>query len=239
MLAESFAFPTRGDDWLKTLLIGTLLAIGGAILVIPGIFLQGYLLRAIRAGAAGETRPPAFDDWTGLFVDGLKFIVVTFVWVGIPLTVFAVALPLVATFVLGFGTVAGVSPELLGGGTGLVIIGGMGLGFLLTLVLGYFLPAAVVGLATQDRIGAAFELGAIWRVASTKEYLVGVVVLGLVFTVLGTVAGLLTLLLVGFALQFYLQVASGHFVGQLVARAAPEPAPGRDRGATEATGSYA
>lgn len=240
---------------MKRMLIGTALAITGAILVIPGIFLQGYFLRSMRAGAAGETVPPAFDDWMDMFVDGLKVALVTIVWVGLPVLLLNVVLPIVLTFVIGIGSVgagavgagagagsSGGLPVAVGalvGGLGLVLIVVFVLGFVLTLALSYFLPAAIVGLATQDRLGAAFQLGAIWNVASTKEYLVGMLILVVAFTVLNVVAALLSILIVGFALQFYLLVAYGHFIGQFVARAAPDPEHPRENPASTVAGSVA
>ncbi|MEM8868499.1 MAG: DUF4013 domain-containing protein [Verrucomicrobiota bacterium] len=58
--------------WLK-LLIGGLLS----FVPVANIFAFGYLYRfSVNTRRSGALRLPAWDDWKGLFVDGLKFAVV-------------------------------------------------------------------------------------------------------------------------------------------------------------------
>jgi hypothetical protein len=68
MLTEALEFPFESDDWLQTVLIGGVLPLL-SFLILPGILVNGYLLRAVRAGVQGDETPPKFGDWTDLLVD--------------------------------------------------------------------------------------------------------------------------------------------------------------------------
>lgn len=61
--------------WLKVL-------VGGLLSFVPVVnfFAFGYLLRLSQGvKRSGRVNPPDWDDWAGLFIDGLKF---TVVWLG-------------------------------------------------------------------------------------------------------------------------------------------------------------
>jgi hypothetical protein len=227
MLVDSARFPLQGDGAIKRLLVGTGLTI---LLVIPlvnlivGLFLNGYFLRTVRAGAAGDP-PPSFDDAGGLLRDGGKLFVTLLVW-AIPsilvvvvgfLAIFATLLSAPSTLAAGAAGAAGAGAGAGAGETaGLLAL----LGLVVTLLVGaipfYFVPAAVLGVATQDRISAGFQLGAIRDVAFSTEYLVGMVVVALIVAVVQ----FLNLIIVGIPLVFYFQMVLAHFVGQMGARAA-------------------
>ena len=59
-------------DWLRKVLFGSLAALL-ATLLIEMPLLWGYSLRLVRRAAAGLEPPlPEWDDWGGIFMDGLK-----------------------------------------------------------------------------------------------------------------------------------------------------------------------
>jgi hypothetical protein len=87
------------------------------------------------------------------------------------------------------------------------------LGFVLVVLGGYVLPVALTNFALSDRLGAAFEVGTTLRAAFTGLYVLAVVFAVVVGGVLGVIGGLLTLLIVGTFLTFYVQVVVSYLIG--------------------------
>jgi hypothetical protein len=226
VLKSSLEFPFRGDGTAKRLLVGSgliLVSLVPLVNLITGLVLNGYQMRAMRAGARDDPHPPTFDDVGDLLMDGLRFVAVALVYTVPSILVVAVGIAAVL-FTVPLGTAAagagGVGGDALLGGTGLLATGVLLVSLVVAVVPFYFLPAALVGVATRESIGAAFELSAVATVAFSTEYLVGMVVALALVTVVGTVVQLLVLVLVGIPLVFCFQVALGHFLGRVVDRAA-------------------
>lgn len=225
MLGEALSYARSGDEALQRLLIGGAVQLGGALFVLPGIFLYGYLLRVLRDAVRGEAAElPAWDDWETLAVDGLKALLVVFAYL-LPVFVVTFGGIVVAVFALPFGAAlgsgaAGGSEAGAAAGTTLflvVFVGVVLLGTLLALLASYLLPAALVGLAVEDDLGAAFRWDALKQVALSKSYVVGMLLAAVVAIAGSLVATPLVFLLVGFVVQFYVVVAVAHVAGQAVA----------------------
>ncbi|WP_435348209.1 DUF4013 domain-containing protein [Haloarchaeobius sp. HRN-SO-5] len=221
MVVDSLSFPTKGDDGLVRSIIGGALILAGTVIpIIPQLLLYGYSLQAMRAGATGDPRAPEFDDWGDLFKDGLKVFVVVFVFTLVPM-VLLVGVAVFGGFALSFGTAAGgatgaESAAAAGSGLGaLVFLGLMGVAGIVSLAIFYVVPAALVGVATEDDIGAAFDFGSVKQIAFTGDYLVAFVVAGIVSTVGSMLALPLMFLLVGFPLLFILQAGLAHYFGRV------------------------
>jgi hypothetical protein len=212
MLGEALAFPRNDDDWLETVGIGGLLVLGGAIFFIPIFPVYGYLLQTVRAGALKERTPPRFRDWEGLFVDGAKMFAVMFILVGIPSFLFFFVL-LIAVGV-GIATFAGSG----GGGAAFGAVGlVLGLLVLVSLLVilftGYVFPVALARLALEDDFSAAFDFGEMKRAAFDWDFFVAwLVALGVGMT-LGLLATILTFLIVGIFLTFFVQVVVFYILG--------------------------
>lgn len=230
MLREALSYARSGDEALQRLLIGGAVQLGGALFVLPGIFLYGYLLRVLRdaVGGGGSDELPAWDDWETLAVDGLKALLVVFAYL-LPVFLVTVGGVLVAAVALPFGAALG-SGAGGGGETGVaagttlflvVFVGVILLGTLLALLAYYLLPAALVGLAVEDDLGAAFRWQALEQIALSKSYLVGMVIAAVVAVAGSLLATPLIFLLVGFVLQFYVFVVVAHVAGQAVAESTP------------------
>lgn len=212
MLSEALAFPRNDDDWFKTVGIGGLLVLGGAIFFIPIFPVYGYLLQTVRAGALKERRPPRFGDWERLFVDGAKMFAVMFILVAIPSFIFFIVL----LIGLGVGIAA-----FAGSGGGGAALGAVGLvvgllvlaAFLVIMFTGYVFPVALVRLALEDDFSAAFDFGTMKQAAFNWNFFVAwLVALGVGLT-LGLVATILTFLIVGIFLTFFVQVVVFYILG--------------------------
>ena len=198
MLDDAIGFLRASDDWAATTLIGGLLFVLG-VFVLPALVVQGYLLRVSREAAGGADAAPSFTRWGDLLVDGLKADVVEVVY-GV-----AAAVP----FVLA---VLWVDPE--AESLGLPVVAGLLLAVVLTVVVSYVLPAALVNFAVEGRLGAAFDLGTVADVVLTREYLVAVALSLLVGLVGGAVGAALSVLLVGVFVLFYVQVSVFYLYGR-------------------------
>ncbi|WP_435365293.1 DUF4013 domain-containing protein [Haloarchaeobius sp. DYHT-AS-18] len=230
MLGESLKFPLQGEESTKTVAIGGLLNLVALFIpIIPQLFIYGYALRAMRAGLNGDRTAPTFSDWEGLLKEGALVFGVMLIYVGIPIFLFAIIVPIFGGFAIGLGGEAGGSA---GAGAGsMVLIALLGVGFLVTFLAYYMVPAALVGLAARGEFGAAFDLQSVKRLAFNGTYFVGVVVSFFVLLI-GSILSLpLYIILVGFAIQFILIAGVFNYLGRIARKAAPgtqsQPAEGR------------
>ncbi|HLA76856.1 MAG TPA: DUF4013 domain-containing protein [Vicinamibacteria bacterium] len=154
---RAFTFIKEDPDAVKKVLIGSAFGLLG-ILVVGAIFLLGYQMRLIQRVARGESRPlPEWDDFGGLFVDGLKLIVVNIVY--------ALGLLLIlgcpfGVLLLGFSAAAGGKGSH-GGLEALGVLGVMafyGAILLASLLLFVYLPSALVRLAITNDFAAGFQV---------------------------------------------------------------------------------
>lgn len=210
MLSEALEFPRRGEDWLQTVLIGGVLSLL-SFLIIPGIIVNGYLLRVLRAGIDGDETPPTFGDWVDLLVDGILVWVVQFVYVGIPAFLLLMVAGSFALFAAAANDPGGAAAAVAGGLVALLFLLAVGL---LLLAAVYLLPAALANFARTGEFTAAFHLRTVGRAALSADYLIAMVLVVAVSIVLGFIGGLLTIVLVGVFVLFYLQMVVYHLFGQ-------------------------
>jgi len=208
MLSDAFDFPRSGDDWLPTILIGTVLSML-SVLVLPAFVLQGYLVRVLRDAAADEPAAPSFTRWGELLVDGLKLLVVNVLYAVIVLVPMGVVLGVIG----GVGALFGDSNAgaLFATATGLVFAL---LAVVIGLLVAYLVPAALANFAIEGRIGAAFDVGTIRRGAFTGEYATAWLLAIVVAVIGGLVGSLLSVILVGIFLLFYVQVMTYYLWGR-------------------------
>lgn len=202
MLVDALEFPTRGESWLKTVLIGGVLILLG-FLIVPLIFVQGYMLRVLRAATGDAEEPPVFDEWEELLVDGVKVIAASFVFLLVPFVIAAAAMM--------FGGFAAFSGSEGSGIVGLLL--GL-LAFVGWLLAAYLLPAGLTNMAREESFAAAFDTDVLRTVGSSTDYLVAVVLAFVVAIVLGSIASALSAILVGVFVLFYLQVSVFYLYGR-------------------------
>jgi len=221
MFEDALRFPFAGDDSARNILIGGVLVLLSP-LVLPLLPLFGYYLRVVKAGIDDDETPPAFEEWVELSVEGLKAVVVSFVYFLLPLVI-----TLIGGIVVGVGALLGQERAVSGVATGLGIVGALFIlaSLLAILVATYVFPAALAYMAKSGDIADAFAFSSIFDVAFSVEYLVAgllgiaaVVLIGIVNTVL-TLFTLGLFVLLAVFVQFYAQAVFFYLFGRGYANA--------------------
>ncbi|WP_049984787.1 DUF4013 domain-containing protein [Halobellus rufus] len=221
MIQESLQYlRTDEDRWVRTVLIGGILSLL-SVLVVPTFLVLGYLVRVVRGTMHDDDRPPVFDEWGDLFVDGLKAFVVAFVYGLVPAVIATVVVGGgILSFAVGGGSESG---SLMGLGMVGIILGSL-LALVLSLLAAYVIPAAIAAFAETDRIGAAFSFGELRPVLGSGTYatawLSGVAILlgaGLIAGVLNAVPviGQIATAFLGFYATVSAYYLIGHAWGEL------------------------
>ena len=198
-------YPTKSDEWLKTVLIGGILTVFGFLLV-PMLPVYGYIIRTLRHRLDGRPEPPSFNDWGSLFVDGLQAWIIGIIYLLIPFIVGGVTVG-GSIAAMATGSRAGSAAGMAG------LVGGFAITFVLMLVFGYFAVVAVVNFAREDRFGAAFDVNTIRAVALDQDYAIPWGVSVVVFIVAGVIASVLNIIpflrvVVGSFVFFYAQIVA-------------------------------
>jgi hypothetical protein len=192
MLSDSFDYTKEAiaGKWMQWLL----LVIATILLCLP---LLGYSLRVLR----GEKPAPEVTDWGTLFVDGIKYVIVSLIW----------AIPAIIIFVvtLGAGVLALLSDPAVMNSAGNVslsvnpatvmgIIGGMFVGLVIFLIVAIitwiFATIGIIRFARTGSMGEAFNFGEI--LATIKKigwasYIIALIVLIIVMVVFEIISSLL------------------------------------------------
>ena len=215
MFEDALRYPYSDGEGIKTLLAGTLLSLLG-VLLLPAVFVAGYTMRVLRAVAADEEALPGWDDWTDLFVDGLRATVVSVAYLLVPMLLVVGA---IVAFLVPFP----------GEPTRLVTLLAWAVALLslpLLFAATYVLPAALVNTAVTRRIGAGFAFRRLWPVLTSGSYATAWLLALLVSLLSGVVGGLVVLVpLAGFvvavAVGFYATLATAYLYGRGFAGSRP------------------
>jgi hypothetical protein len=216
-ISESLGFVLEDEDWLNKVLPG------GVIGLIPLVNLAtvGYCLRTMKNVAAGHRHPlPAWDRLGDDLVTGAKVTAGCAIY-ALPL----ILLGAVTAGVSALGAETG-SPDAIRGIVQLCLSGLACLTGVYALLLGLWLPAAVVRYAQSGLFASLFQFGDIWGFIAHN--LGGYIVTLLVAWVAGLAALLIgsVFCLVGVAFTALIAgLIHAHLLGQLL-REAPAMAPG-------------
>jgi len=214
MFQEALNYPRNSDSAVKNV------AIGGALLFlsflfVPTFFVLGYVVRTLRNVMHGIEEPPVFDEWGDMLVDGAKAFAIGLAYSLVPAVIAIVA-------VVTSGATLGLTGPGRSGGlvVALVALGALALLTVVSLVLAYLLPAAIVAWVRTDSLGAAFSPSRLRVYAFSKTYATGWVVAVGISLLGGIVVGVLNAVLVGALLApfitFYANVAGAHAIGSAV-----------------------
>jgi len=191
MLGESLRAPFRADDWIGTILVGSVLTllvgvvgvlwvvllivsppVGGAVVplvALPSLVLRGYLIGAVRSGIRKESTVDSFVNWGLLVRDGTRSTLISAIYL-IPGAV-------LCGLALGGGIATVVDPDGFDGviqavTTLVILIGGFGL-LIYGLVYLYIRPAARAVFAATGSVRAALDVRRVVRLSVTAEYISG------------------------------------------------------------------
>lgn len=209
-------YPMESDEWIKTVAIGGV-ALIFSFLIVPLFLVSGYLVRAIRAGMDGAEEPPVFDEWGELLKEGFVAAIIGFVYQLVPIIVVSV---FVGGSILAFATGSDA-----GAGVGMVgLLGGLFVGWILSLVFGYIGFAGVANYAREGNFGAGFDFGVISDVVTSRAYLMAwiyVIALNIVVGIVVSVLNIVPILgsLVGLFISFYALIIAGWLWGSGFAEA--------------------
>jgi len=210
MLEDALSYPTNGESGLVRILIGGALGLL-SVLLLPAFVVAGYMVRTMAGASRGEPEPPAFDDWGGLFVDGLKATAAGLAYsFGPILVIVAVAA------VVGAGASAGGDAGGALAGLGILAIL---LVVVLLFVIQYAVPAALTNLGREGSLGAAFDFETLKPVLTSGEYLKAVLLVFGIALVSGTALSVFAVVTLGLGylvtpfFYFWLYLAGGYMFG--------------------------
>jgi hypothetical protein len=229
-LKAVFRFPGVGPDARSRFILGCVLVLAGFIIpIIPGLIVAGYALRIMRQAINGEElHLPAWDQWSKLIMDGLRWTIISIVYF----------LPGFIAVIVGFsayigGIMASVAQSSSGSSDAgvLAMFAGMGVyfialavGALLFMLAAIPLPIASAHFVAKDNIGAAFCVREWWPLLKVNKlgyFVAWVVIIGL-YSVMSMASmvlmySLVLCIAVPFALApagLYLSVISAALFGQ-------------------------
>jgi hypothetical protein len=202
MVGEAFAYAKDGvwEKWNKWLM----LIIATILLGIP---LMGYVMKILR----GEKPAPEVADWGTLFVDGIKYIIVAFIY-AIPIIIVEF-LVLGAAFMTAMsGNVAAMTGAIAGMLLGVVII------FILAIIIALFEMIGIVRLARTGSIGEAFNFSAILATIGKigwVSYIIALIVFIVVAIIFGIIVAILMMIpILGLILYLCLIAPFALFAGR-------------------------
>jgi hypothetical protein len=195
-LRKVFTFPFQDPKWLEKFLIGSLLLLV-SFLVLPIFLIYGYFAGLMQMAIEGnELSLPEWDSWEKKFTDGIKLFFVGLIY----------TLPFPLFFIVGYMVLFGSAiasdmveiggdpsspfwliPSLLSSFGSIAIFG---LGLILVLIAGLFMPAMIAHVIATDDVSAAFRISEWWGIfkANLSGFVISyLIVLGL-FTALNFVS---------------------------------------------------
>jgi hypothetical protein len=189
MLSDSFAYTKEAviGKWMQWLL----LVVATILLCLP---LLGYTLKVYR----GEKPAPEVNDWGTLFVDGIKYVIVSLVW-AIPLIILFVVL--IGAALMPFITMTSSSGSPASYSNPAVLLGALGLYLVVVVIVGFFTvffsTIGIIRFARTGSMGEAFnfrEIAATIGKIGWGSYIlalvilfVAMVVVEIVITILGMI----------------------------------------------------
>jgi len=214
MFQEALNYPRNSDSTVKNVAIGGILLFL-SFLFVPALAAFGYVVRSLRGVLNGVEEPPEFDEWGELLADGVKAFAIALAYSLVPALIAIVA-------VVTSGATLGLTGPGRSGGlvVALIALGAFALLTVVSLLLAYVLPAAIVAWVRTDSLGAAFSPAELRVLAFSKTYATGWAVAVGISLLGGILVGVLNAVLIGALLApfitFYANVAGAHAIGSAV-----------------------
>jgi hypothetical protein len=224
-LGKAFGFIFDDNKWVSKLLLGGLIS----IVPILNFAWPGYTNEIIRRVARGDPDPlPTWDDLGTKFMQGLLFVIATFIYT-LPIIIVSSLTSIPAALGSAVGGDTGEVLNTLGAGASVGVSCLIGIyGILLSLLL----PAAQINYVRKNTFASLFELGTIYKIATADvgSYLIAWLGYFLISILVGVVIAiafvpLMLLLCLGWVLLLvlfmvanpFIQCVYGHLFGQYAA----------------------
>ncbi|MCO6453446.1 MAG: DUF4013 domain-containing protein [Caldilineales bacterium] len=225
-VGRSISFVFQDKKWIEKILIGGLVTLVIALfswtLIVPilgGALLAGYALGVVRNVRKGEPDPlPEWTEWWDKIVDGIKLVVLLFIY----------SLP--GLLITAPGSVANALSQ--GEGFGAFLGGCFAiLGMLYNVVLIFFIPAITIRYAETGAISAGLQVGEV--IAYTRDNIGDAFIAVIAAWVISIIAVLVGIILCGIGILFtgfWAMLVQAHLYGQVGRKgsvstdlAAPQP----------------
>jgi len=218
-IGKSFGYVFEDKKWIEKVLIGGLVSL---VPILGPLLIMGYGITVVRNVRNHKPDPlPAWDDWGEKIIDGLKLLVIYFVW----------SLPLVVLYFLMLLPLALAGDSDAGNAVGSIFVTCFScLAFLYGIVVWLAMPGITIKYAERGEISDGFKVGEI--LDFTKQHLGQIIIVALVSWVVYMIAGLVGLLLCFVGLiftSFWGMLVQYHMIAQI----GLEPAPARSIGSAE------
>ena len=198
-IGSAFTFVTQDEDWIKKILIAAVLTMFG----IAGFIVMGWAMEiARRVINEEEELLPDWDDFGKYAINGLKYIVVVFVY----------ALPLILISACG-GIVGAFTADDYQNVSTIITICSSLLTFVLALLVAFIAVPAFGILAETGDIGTAIKEAFPTFRLNIGGFILAALVAGIVISVLSTV-GLILCVIGTFFTTAYGNAFMGHLYGQ-------------------------
>jgi hypothetical protein len=189
-LSNSFAFARKLFSDFGRLIILIVLD----IIPIVNLIVTGYASRVLKE-SPGADSPPKLENYGDLFIDGLKIVIASIIYMLIPLILIAAGLgSFFAAMVTGGGPnfmSNGFTPAYMGllGGTGAVLVL---VGLLVAFVMLILLAAGIAHMIKTGKFGKAFAFGEILNVIGKigwGKYIAWLILIVVLAVIVGAIAG--------------------------------------------------
>jgi hypothetical protein len=211
-IQRAFDYPRRDPEWVKKVLIGSLVS----IVPILNFAIGGYFIKIIRNVSQGEDeRLPEWDDWGTLFTKGLMLVLIFMVY-SIPM--FVLTGGVVMMMIAGGALAGGMDKH---GGENLIPIMMAGpmllyvIVMLFAIALALISPAVMARYAMSEDFKDAFNFKEIYQFirANIGDYIIMLLLAYLASTVASF--GIIFCFVGMFVLNMYAYLFMAHMIGQM------------------------
>ncbi|MDE4908120.1 DUF4013 domain-containing protein [Methanogenium marinum] len=208
-IGESFGYTKEAliGKWVRWILLVII-----SIIPIVNFISNGYIIRVMR----GTKPAPELEDYVQLFIDGLLYSIIMFIWM-IPVLIVAVVFFGGAFLALMSGSDAlGIA------GAGSIFIG-IPITFIVAILCGLFAYIGVVRFARMGKFGEAFAFGAIKDKIGAigwANYIIALIVMFIVIFIIAIILGIIALIpflgwIILFAAVPFLNIFYARFISNL------------------------
>ena len=202
---KSFTYIFEDENWLTKFLIGIVVG----LIPIVQFATYGYVLEVVKNVRDGRDQPlPEWDDFGGLFMNGLKY--------SLGVLVYALPAIFVSFFTIPFAIIG---DEVPGAIFGLGITAVSCLVIFLSILPVALMPVLMVQYAKEDQISDMFKFSEMWDMiqADYATYLILLLMLFVVLAIIGSV-GLIACFIGVIFTAWYAYLVAGHITGQFAAQ---------------------